>query len=243
MDLLEVNILNNFRHPWELSRCDSLLGILTKNGKDIQYADIGAGDLFFTKALSKITTRPVYAVDPYFKNISSIENIIILKNFNAIPQKCLDFLLLMDVLEHIEDERAVLSSLINKLKYSGRILITVPAFKFLYSHHDRFLKHYRRYNQNDILSLLGRDFEIEECFYFYTILFFARFTENILSCFRKKQNINFGANNWKRNETCVITKIIKYILDTDFKVNKYLSQFRIKFPGLSLCIICRKKSV
>lgn len=243
MDLLEVNVLNNFRHPWELSRCDSLLWILRKNGKDVQYADIGAGDLFFAKALSKITTRPVYAVDPYLKNILNIENIIPLKDFNKIPQKCLDFLLLMDVLEHVEDERLLLSSLLNKLKSSGRILITVPAFKFLYSHHDCFLKHYRRYNQNDILSLLGRDFEVEECFYFYTILFFTRFAENLLLSFRKKQNIRFGVGNWKYNETCIITKIIKYILDIDFKVNKYLSRFQIKFPGLSLCIICQKKSV
>lgn len=243
MDLSEVNLLNHFRHPWELSRRDSLLRILKKNGKDIQYGDVGAGDLFFTKALSKITTRPVYAVDPYFKDTTSIKNIILLKNFDAIPQKCLDFLLLMDVLEHIEDERVLISSLTDKLKYSGMILITVPAFKFLYSQHDCFLKHYRRYNQSDILSLLGRDFEVEECFYFYTILFFARFMGNVLLRFRKKQNIQFGVNNWKYNETRIVTKIIKYVLDVDFKVNKYLSKFRIKLPGLSLCVICQKKSV
>ncbi|MDH4264923.1 MAG: class I SAM-dependent methyltransferase [Deltaproteobacteria bacterium] len=243
MDLIEVNASNNFRHPWELSRCDSLLRILRKIGRNIQYADIGAGDLFFAKALSKITTRPVYAVDPYFKNNSSIKNIIFLKDFNEIPQKCLDFLLLMDVLEHVEDERALLSSLTDKLKHSGRILVTVPAFKFLYSHHDCFLRHYRRYDQNDILSLLNTDFEVEECFYFYTSLFFVRFIENILLNLKKKQNISFGAGNWKYNETCIITKIIKYALDVDFKANKYLSKFWIKLPGLSLCIICKKKSV
>ena len=242
MDLREVNILNHHRHPWELSRRDSCLRILKKNDIDTQYADIGSGDLFFSKSLRQITNQPVYAVDHhYHETVSDIEGVILIRDTNDLP-KSRDFLLLMDILEHAEDDRSFLLSLKDKLNDAGRMLITVPAFQFLYSPHDKFLNHYRRYNYNQIAVLLSNDFEIEAAFYFYTTLFFIRFIERVLSTFRKMDS-SFRVSNWRYSESCIITVIIKRILDLDFMVNRCLSKILIKLPGLSLCIICKKKSV
>lgn len=242
MDLKEVNILNNYRHPWELSRRDSFLKILKKNGINTQYADIGAGDLFFAKSLKQITNQPVYAVDHlYCKTTSNIEGVILIRDMNDIP-KNRDFLLLMDIFEHVEDDRSFWVFLKDKLNDGGRVLITVPAFQFLYSPHDKFLNHYRRYDYSRIAALLGNDFKIEEAFYFYTTLFFIRFIERILSIF-KKIDSSLRVSNWRYSDSSIITVIIKCILDIDFIVNRYLSRISIKLPGISLCIICKKKSV
>jgi len=55
-------------------------------------------------------------------------------------------MLLMDVLEHVEDDRAVLAPLIESLTPGALMLITVPADMRLWSAHDEGLLHYRRYN-------------------------------------------------------------------------------------------------
>jgi hypothetical protein len=82
---------------------------------------------------------------------------------------------MMDVLEHIEHDAPFLSTVLEKLSPGGMALITVPAMQFLFSDHDAFLKHFRRYNRKQVLSLLGNfDVTVERCHYFYTSLFCAR---------------------------------------------------------------------
>jgi SAM-dependent methyltransferase len=62
-------------------------------------------------------------------------------------------MLLMDVLEHVEDDRAVLAPLIESLKPGAIMLITVPADMRLWSAHDEGVLHHRRYNEAMLRSL------------------------------------------------------------------------------------------
>ncbi len=48
-----------------------------------------------------------------------------------------------DVLEHIEDDDAALVEWRRVLKPNGHLLITVPAYQWLWSEHDESLQHYR----------------------------------------------------------------------------------------------------
>lgn len=56
-------------------------------------------------------------------------------------------MLLMDVLEHVEDDRVVLAPLIESLSPGAFLLITVPADMRLWSAHDEGLLHFRRYDE------------------------------------------------------------------------------------------------
>ena len=56
-----------------------------------------------------------------------------------------DLVLLMDVLEHVDNDVALLEAYDVKVPHGTRVLITVPAFMFLWSGHDEFLVHKRRY--------------------------------------------------------------------------------------------------
>ena len=58
-----------------------------------------------------------------------------------------DFLIAMDVLEHTDHGVTALRTWQKHLKPGGLIFITVPAFGFLWSNHDEFLGHKRRYTK------------------------------------------------------------------------------------------------
>ncbi len=61
-----------------------------------------------------------------------------------------DLICLFDVLEHVADDVAALAALRRKLKPAGRILLTVPALPWLWSAHDVFLHHHRRYGARSL---------------------------------------------------------------------------------------------
>ncbi len=57
-----------------------------------------------------------------------------------------DLICMFDVLEHIERDVDTLVALGKLLKPNGRLLITVPAYQWMYGAHDEFLQHKRRYS-------------------------------------------------------------------------------------------------
>ena len=65
-----------------------------------------------------------------------------------------DTILMFEVLEHIEDDRAVLSHVRELLKPSGQILLSVPAHESSFGPSDVFAGHYRRYDREKLLALL-----------------------------------------------------------------------------------------
>lgn len=58
-----------------------------------------------------------------------------------------DSVVLINVLEHIEDDVAVLTTLARKLNDDGRIIVYVPALNGLYGSWDRMVGHFRRYSK------------------------------------------------------------------------------------------------
>ncbi|MEI6987430.1 MAG: class I SAM-dependent methyltransferase [Rhodospirillaceae bacterium] len=85
-----------------------------------------------------------------------------------------DFIYTLNVLEHIEDDRAALQLLHSKLKLGGVLLVYVPAFQCLYTSMDKKIGHYRRYSRNSFERLLpGCNFSVIRCEYVDSLGFFA----------------------------------------------------------------------
>jgi SAM-dependent methyltransferase len=79
----------------------------------------------------------------------------------------LDCIVMVNVLEHIEDDLAATQGLYEALKPGGRILIFVPALPFLYSELDKVFGHFRRYTRKSLRSCIGQaGFQIENLRYF-----------------------------------------------------------------------------
>lgn len=58
-----------------------------------------------------------------------------------------DAILYIDVIEHIENDRAELDAVCKRLKPHGKLIILAPAHNWLFSPFDAAIGHYRRYNK------------------------------------------------------------------------------------------------
>jgi glycosyltransferase involved in cell wall biosynthesis/phospholipid N-methyltransferase len=75
----------------------------------------------------------------------------------------IDTIVCCNVLEHIEDDRATLSDMLALLQPGGRLVLLVPALSWLYGTLDRHLRHFRRYEKEELQEKLGRaGFAIED---------------------------------------------------------------------------------
>jgi SAM-dependent methyltransferase len=62
-----------------------------------------------------------------------------------------DLAVMLDVLEHLEDDVAALRALAGRLTPDGQVIVTVPAYGFLWTHHDEARHHKRRYTRARLL--------------------------------------------------------------------------------------------
>lgn len=241
MDLSEINEANPHRHPWELSRAASLLRIVADLAPLTSVADIGAGDLFFAKQLHPNYCKELFAVDAHFNSLEDDSGIHKRKDISEINSERLDLVLLMDVLEHVADDLGFLQTALSRLRPGGRVLITVPAHPFLFSDHDRKLKHFRRYRAKDLARLLTQtDVKVEEFFAFYTPLLGVRALGKVLEGLRLKSKESH-VSRWRFDRQSPLTRSIEVTLNLDFHVNRFVSSLGLPTVGLSLCALATKQ--
>jgi len=84
-----------------------------------------------------------------------------------------DLICLFDVLEHVRDDQAALASVFQKVRPGGgKVLLTVPAYQWLYTAHDAAHHHLRRYTARQVSALAENvGFRVRRKGYFNTILF------------------------------------------------------------------------
>jgi SAM-dependent methyltransferase len=91
---------------------------------------------------------------------------------SAIRNGSYDGVTMFDVLEHIEDEAHALRTVCQKLRPGGRIVLSVPAYMWLWGQQDAVNQHYRRYTLRELRwKLQAANFTVERATYFNTFLF------------------------------------------------------------------------
>lgn len=83
------------------------------------------------------------------------------------PAASFDTIVLVNVLEHIEDDRDSLANIFRILTPGGHLLLFVPAMQWLMSEIDRMHGHFRRYHKPDLVAKVGAaGGEVLHCRYF-----------------------------------------------------------------------------
>ena len=91
------------------------------------------------------------------------------RTVHHVPQK---LILMMDVLEHVDDDLGLLRQYCDRMPADARVVITVPAFQFLWSGHDVFLDHRRRYTLQQVEALVrAAGLRVLDARYFFGALF------------------------------------------------------------------------
>jgi len=90
----------------------------------------------------------------------------------AVQRVSQPLILMIDVLEHVSDDCGLLRSYAERAPAGALVLISVPAFEFLWSGHDVFLGHHRRYTRTRLEALVRRaGLEVVRTRYFFAALF------------------------------------------------------------------------
>ncbi|MBS1585879.1 MAG: methyltransferase domain-containing protein [Bacteroidetes bacterium] len=198
MDLKELeNGINPDIHWYYQSKKLPLFNYTRKTLKKadpLTIVDVGSGSGFFALEIEKnfpANIAKVYMVDIGYSEQEMAETRgKKVEKTHFIPEKIENSLvILMDVLEHLEDDLAMLKS-IKKAATGGNnyFFITVPAFKSLWSGHDDYLGHYRRYKIATLRAVLDKaGFNTTNTYYLYGSLFPMVWAARKLDNLKKKE--------------------------------------------------------
>jgi len=138
-----------------------------------------------------------------------------------------DLVCLLDVLEHVEEDLATLQAIGALLAPHGHALITVPAYRWMWSAHDEFLHHKRRYTSGELRrKVSAAGLQLGHISYFNTLLFPLAATARLL----------------KLSGTAVPARPINGLLHAVFSAERFVVG-RLPLPfGVSLLAVIGRSS-
>ncbi|MBC7330368.1 class I SAM-dependent methyltransferase [bacterium] len=144
-----------------------------------------------------------------------------------------DLVLALDLLEHLPDDIQGLREMHRVLRKGGNVLITVPAYKFLWSEHDEALHHFRRYSKCELKGKMeGVGFKIKFLSHAIVLPFFP------IALFRLLQRFTRGTNREPKTSLIILPTILNEILFRILLGEAKLIERGISFP-FGVSIICR----
>lgn len=229
---------------WFRARRSIVLDLLKRyapDKADLNIVDVGCGCGY-----------TIYEFSKYYKNIIGVEFgkeavkfcekrgiEVIQGEFPSgvdLKDESFDVVLILDVLEHVHDDKGFLEKGAAILKPGGIIIVTVPAYPFLWTHRDEYHEHVRRYTKKGFRKLFN-DLPLKKIafsyfnFFLFLPITISRLLSKVLGYDKKAPDIN------------VPPKPINSALEKMFSLEKYLLG-KINLPwGVSLIAVYRKRQV
>ena len=226
----------------------SMIGSVAKGSGVIRVLDVGCGDGFICREVSR--RSDVQAVDGVDVNLTEQEvdahrrkddKVVYYNAYRDLPPGRYNLVLLMDVLEHVREDSRFLAEIVDRyLEKGGHLIVTVPAFPFLYSRHDAFLAHYRRYARKQLVRLV-RDanlFCVRSGYLFLSLLpirFAEVLRERIID---GEREVNLGVGGWTYGK--LLTLAVVAILRCENRLSLFLNSLGVRIPGLTVWAVCKK---
>jgi SAM-dependent methyltransferase len=245
--------INPSRHPWEHARLKIIFSNLRPylKTKIKTLYDVGCGDVFLLRKLAERTSNVnLLGIDIEFNDemiayFSENRKISLFKSIDDIGDDSLkaDAITLLDVIEHIEDVDSFMAEILGSrnVKNDALIMVTVPAYNYLFVERDRWLGHFRRYNLK-LLKELGEkhNLKVVELKYFFTSLFVARLLQKGVEKIKKPDISEFsGIGDYKEKK--LFDFAFRSFLAIDYFIGDLFSKIGIKLPGLSCMAIYTKQ--
>ena len=226
------------QHWWFRARRSIISSLILKYLPQGKILDVGCGTGFVLEALK--TQYEVWGIDIskiaiqfcQEKGLTQVTQGVLDKN--TLPEHYFDLIMFLDMIEHLEHDLSALTQAKHYLKSQGQLLITVPAYQFLWSAHDEIHHHKRRYTKKQLTELLQQaGYEVIFSSYFNTFLFpliaIARLIGNFL-------------NRHQTSDVSLPTALVNQSLYQIFEWEKNLLP-SLSFPfGVSIICLARNST-
>lgn len=246
MDLREMRDPQPCRHPWETARAAAvakMLGPFLHRGMSV--LDLGCSDGYLSRTLfHRVAGGRVTAVDP---NLTPGQLALLQEQGAGIDYRIelppegvrFDLTLLLDVLEHVPEDRAFLTQVVSRhAANGGHVLVTVPAYPALYSGHDFSLGHYRRYRLQELQGhLASAGLAVVASGHLFASLLFPKY---LLFKLLDRSLGAAGVGCWLGGR--ILTALLEAWLKLENSAMILLARRGVRLPGLTAWALCVKKA-
>ena len=246
MDLRETHTIGALRHPWEVARFRFFNELLIRHGahdRPARVIDVGSGDAWFAAKFLAGMPRGTDMVcwDAGYDAEATRDKGDGIVRTATKPEGVADLILLLDVLEHVDDDHGFLRALVRENTRPGSlVLVSVPAWQPLFSAHDVYLKHHRRYSPAQGARLVeGAGLSIVTRGGLFHSLLLPRVVTKAAEMARAavgKPREIVSESGW--NGGALVTRGLSAALAVDNFASHALAKRGIEGPGLSWWALC-----
>ena len=167
-------------HWWFVARREILEEVIrriVRPPENARILEIGCGTGHNLPMLSKFGPVEASELDDKARALASARfgrriEAAALPDLSVFPEAHFDLVALLDVLEHVPDDRSALAAIRTRLKPGGKLLVTVPANPWMWSAHDVAHHHHRRYRKAELgKAARAAGYEVELLSPFNSLLF------------------------------------------------------------------------
>jgi SAM-dependent methyltransferase len=185
------------RHWWYRARREILADLIRRRialPDDPRILEIGCGTGHNLVMLKRFGRVDAIEIDAAARAIASqrLGRAVMaapLPALTGVEDRAYDLVALLDVLEHVDEDREALESIARKLKPGGRILIAVPAHPWMWSAHDVVNHHKRRYTRKTLRAVVASaGLRLEMMSWFNSLLFPLAAAARFAGKVRKKED-------------------------------------------------------
>lgn len=205
--------------------------------------EIGCSSGFLLKEVTKMAPKAtLIGADvvkiPLYKLARSLPNVPLIRFDllkNPLPKSCIDIIVMLNVLEHIEDDVTALKNTFELLKPGGSLVIEVPAGPNLYDKYDVELHHFRRYTSLELQAKLESvGFSIMRKSHLGFFLFPAFAVIKLINKFRVNSNQVVKTQAVSSSES----KFVSLLMKLESKISQFIS-----FPfGIRVLITAKRQA-
>jgi len=235
MDVKELGQLDGPpEHHWYYASKFALLSNAVAALGARHVVDIGAGSGVFSRLLLERTDcATALCVDPAYEVEEDVEVagkvLRFRRHYDGSP---VDLVLMMDVLEHVDDDVGLLKDVMGPIRAGTPLFVTVPAFMFLWSGHDVFLEHRRRYTRATLgAALRAAGLKIDWLRYFFAVIFPLAAIVRIL---RRGRTATGGS------DLRPVPRFVGTLLKAALRLELRLLFPYLPLPGLSVVALARR---
>ena len=247
---MDISLYQDFyhlatKHWWFVARSKIVFSMINRflpDREQLEILDVGCGTGSILKKLEKhghaigvdISDEAVK-----FCKLRGCKNVYKIDQKEGLPFKdnAFDLVTALDIIEHIDDDCAALAEYCRVVRKDGVLLVTVPAYDFLWGPHDEVNDHKRRYIAKELRNKMEKTgFTVKKMTYFDTFLF--PFFVLIRTGHRVSKMIN---SRYKpRSDLKMRRPWINYLLKIIFSLEDPLLK-KLNFPyGVSLLCVAEK---